>query len=421
MARRGLLAELAHQSRVQARERERAERAEVREYNAAVRRAEQARRAAERAQAQSERAAEAERKQFEKEARDAHIAEMEAEVEERNLRLAEIYSELDSLLASTLGVDDHVDLESLRVTVNHPPFDRQELEIPKTPPAFPPDPREPIFVNPDPPKGFAALFGKEKKHAAAIAKAQAAHVNALVEWRADLDRISARRQRALEAHSIAEQERLTALEEARARYARECAARETAANESNRQVDELIANLAYGTPEAVQEYVSIVLSNSVYPDHFPVTHTFEFDPSSAELRLRVCVPGPSSIPEIKAYKYTKSTDEISETGLSQKVCRDRYAGAVHQVALRSLHEVFEADRRGIVGTISLEVGTQTIDPATGRHTYIPFVVVGVERSMFVEFNLAAVVPPLTLERLGASVSKNPHSLVPAETSGIRRS
>ena len=90
------------------------------------------------------------------------------------------------------------------------------------------------------------------------------------------------------------------------------------------------------------------------------------------------MPGPSEIPEIKSYKYAKATDEIVSTSLSQKECRDRYAGAVHQVALRSFHEVFEADRRGLIKTISLEVGTDTIDPATGQRTYVPFVIAAAE-------------------------------------------
>jgi restriction system protein len=53
-------------------------------------------------------------KQLEKQAREAHVAAKEAEVEERNLRLEEIYSEIDALLLSTLGIDDHVDLEAFR-------------------------------------------------------------------------------------------------------------------------------------------------------------------------------------------------------------------------------------------------------------------------------------------------------------------
>lgn len=421
MARRGFLATLVHQAQVAAREQERAQRAAVRDYNAAVRRAENARRAAERAQAQFARASEADRKRLEKEARQTHIAAMEAEVEERNLKLAEIYAEIDLLLAATLQVDDYVDLESLRVVAEHPPFDRPDLEKPISKPNPIPDPPQPVFAAPDPPKGLVAKLFKKNQHAAAVAMAERAHEESLVEWRVRLEQVVGFRQEALKAYARAEAERTAALESARVRYNEESATRETEAAERNRRLDELIANLGYGSPEAVQEYVSIVLSNSVYPAHFAVTHEFEFEPSTAELRLRTLVPGPNKIPEIKAYKYTKSADEITAISESQKVCRDRYASAVHQVALRSIHEVFESDRRGLIGTISLEVGTEAVDPATGRQTYVPLVVVGAERETFLEFDLAAVVPALTLRRLGAAVSKNPYELVAAETSGVRRS
>jgi restriction system protein len=221
----------------------------------------------------------------------------------------------------------------------------------------------------------------------------------------------------MEVRQRAEAKRLEVLAVERQRYQRECEAREVEAKESNLRLDSLIANLGYGTPEAIHEYVSIVLSNSVYPEHFEVSHEFEFEASTAELRLRVTVPGPEAIPEVKAYKYAKATDEIVSTALSQKECRERYAGAIHQVALRSFHEVFEADRRGLIRTVSLEVGAQATDPATGRPAWLPFVVAAAERGSFLHFELAAVVPALTLSKLGAAVSKNPYALVAAERAG----
>jgi restriction system protein len=167
--------------------------------------------------------------------------------------------------------------------------------------------------------------------------------------------------------------------------------------------------------------VSLVFANSAYPADFPVEHDFEFDPATAELRLRVLVPAPDKVPSTNTYKYAKSSDEITSTSLSQKACKDRFAGAVHQVALRSVHEVFEADRRGHIKTISLEVGTETIDPATGKETYVLFVATGAERDAFLELDLANVVPTATLGHLGASLSKNPFGLVAADGSGVRRS
>jgi len=78
------------------------------------------------------------------------------------------------------------------------------------------------------------------------------------------------------------------------------------------------------------------------------------------------------------------------------------------------------ERLNCRGIVRYGVGTDTIDPATGRQAYVPFVVVGAERESFIEFNLSAVIPALTLDRLGAAVSKNPYGLVTAETSGVRR-
>jgi restriction system protein len=415
----GFLADLERASRQGAQRQARAQRAAVREHNAAVRRTEQAQRASERANMQLAKANEAERKRLEKEARAAHIEAKEAEVAERNAVLAELHDDIDSLLQATLGVDDYVDLETLRTPTVHPPFDRGDLETPTPPPAPIPEPPEPLYVPPPQPGGLGGIFGK-KKHAEAVIAAEAAHQSAMERWRVALDNVSRRREDAAKAHAAAEADRTQRLKVERARYSAECAARDAETKERHKELDQLIANLGYGTAEAVQEYVSIVLSHSVYPSAFTVTHDFSFDPATAELKLRALVPSPESIPNVKAYKYTKASDSITESPLTQKESKERYAGAVHQVALRSIHEVFEADRRGLIRTISLEVGTNTIDKATGKETYVPFVAAGAERDKFLEFDLSSVLPSATLAHLGATISKDPFNLAPADLSGIRR-
>lgn len=414
------LSELNRAAKIMAREHEKAMRAAERERVAAVRLAEQARKADERAAAQLTRAQAADRKRLEKEAKAAHLAAQTAEVDELNLDLNAKYEDIDSLLAATLDVDDYVDLESLRVVVDHPRFDRPELREPVRPPAPIPDPPEPVFIAPPPPTGISSVFGGAKKHARAVEAAKARHEEAVAQWNDSLLQLERDRQVAAEKHERIEKNRLAMLQAETARYERECAAREAEAVKRNAAVDELIANLGYGVPEAVQEYVSIVLDNSVYPEHFPVTHEFSFEAATAELRLRVLVPPPDQVSDIKAYKYVKASDEISTTKLSQKACRDRYASAVHQVALRSIHEVFEADRRGLIQTVSLEVGTDTVHPATGLRGFIPFVAVASERKAFMEFDLSAIVPSATLDHLGAALSKDPYRLVASDTKGVRR-
>jgi restriction system protein len=419
MARRGFFAELQRQARIRELEHERQQRDMARQHSALVRQLEQAQKAAERARNQLAKAAAVERKRLEKEAHDAHIVAREIETNERNDALQSVYKDIDSLLEWTLTRDDYIDLTTLRVEAQHPPFDRSDLESPVPAPALIADPPKPVLQLPEQPRGLASFFGK-KKHAQAVEAAERAHEQAVTDWEAQCQNSARQRELAQKAHAGAEEKRRTELARERARYEEECRAREAEATDRNRSLDELIANLGYGTVDAVQEYVSIVLSNSVYPEHFPVSHDFDFDPATAELDLRVSIPEPSQIPSEKTYKYAKATDEIVATKLSQKECRERYANAVHQVALRSFHEVFEADRRGLIRTISLEVGTTAIDPGTGLHSYIPFVIAAAERNAFLALNLSAVFPAMALARLGAAVSKNPYALTPAERAGVRR-
>ena len=172
---RSVLSALNQAMRAMEREAAQQQRAAARKHAAVIRQAEQARRAEERANKIAARASIADRKRLEKEAKAAHVAAMEADVEERNSALANIYDDIDSLLAATLCVDDYVDLETLRRTTEHPPFDRSDLEVPTPPPTEIPVPDEPVLTLPMPPKGF---FGRKKKHAMAIASAEAAHSEA---------------------------------------------------------------------------------------------------------------------------------------------------------------------------------------------------------------------------------------------------
>ena len=163
----------------------------------------------------------------------------------------------------------------------------------------------------------------------------------------------------------AERQRLAQLLAAEAKYRAECKQREAEAEARNQAVTKLINDLAFDVESAIREYVGIVLSNSVYPEAFPVDYDHDFDLGTRELRLTVTVPPPSAVSVVKEYKYVKAKDEISSTALPVKAQKDRYAGAVTQVALRTLHEIFEADRGGKIYSIALMVGTEALSPATG--------------------------------------------------------
>ena len=360
-------------------------------------------------------------KKAEQEAKRLRIEAMEAEVSARNAVLAATYDEIDSILADTLDVDDYVDLETLRRVVEHPPFEPGHLATPNPRPEPIAEPNPPEFVPPPgEPKKFSLAPGAKKRYAALLAQAQADHAEATRAWKAAIASVPSQQEEQDRAYDAAESLRQQQLDAAKATYEAECSQREAEVADSNRALDELIANLGYGVEEAVQEYVAIVLGNSVYPDSFAVSHEFAFDATSGELTLKAGVPAPSSMPGIREYKYIKARDEITETAQSQKEQKERYANAVAQVAVRTLHEIFEADRAGRVQTISLTVGTETIDPGTGHLADIPFVAVASDRATFEAINLSNAVPAATLAHLKATVSKNPLGLVAIDLSkGVR--
>jgi restriction system protein len=346
-----------------------------------------------------------------KEAKAAIIESKFAKVEAMNEKISVQFCELENLLQATIDVDDYVDLDSLRKAEDSTPFDRPELEIPLKRPEDLMLPAEPAYQEPPKPKGF---FGRKKKLEAATARAKELFASEMSNWSRDVAAIQEKSDRILAAHVSAEKRRVDDLANEKARFKREL-------DEHNQNIDQFISNLAYGDPVALQEYIAIVVENSIYPDDFDISREFTYEPASAELVMRVSIPSPSTFPAVKSFKYVKSSDQIKETPLSKKEQKDRYCSVIYQVAIRSFHEVFEADRRGLIKTISLEVGTNDTDPATGLKGFIPFVGVSAKKESFMEFDLTNLVPIATLKHLGAAISKDPIGLLAANVSGIRKS
>jgi restriction system protein len=410
MAKRGFFAELQHQNQLAAKRQLQAERESARANAAAQRRADQARRQSERARAQLSRASAAQQKAAEREAKRLHEESQLAEVASLNAQLVETYDEIDSILSATLAVDDFVDLEQLRVVAEHPPFAHTDLEVPTSPPTRIAAPPEPVIVEPEPPKGLGGMFAGKRKHAEAVAAVRAAFAVTHQAWQTVAAGVPARQLQQVQERDGAEQQRLAQLEQARSEYRCECDEREAQAAATNQALDELISGVRTGLDTAVQEYVGIVLGNSVYPEALCVAHDFQFDSELKELVLTVLVSSPAGLPSEKEYRFVKAKDEIVATALPKKDLKDRYGNAVYQVALRTLHEVFEADRMGHINTIALTVVTEAIDPATGLNKQTRLVAVGAERRSFAKFDLSNIVPFATLQHLNASISKSPYDL-----------
>lgn len=366
---RGFFAELAAIQR----ERERALKAEIRRQQAAHREAERARRAYERAQAAEE-----------KERRRLYVASQEAEVNLRNEQVEGFISELQNLLGATLHVDDFLDWEALKEEPDVPPFQPGGLEVPA--PA-------PELQLPPPPSGLGKLFGRDK-HEAAVAEARQQYERAVAE------------------HASKERQRETRLAQAKSEYDSMVAKLEEAAAEKNREIDRFRSEFEAGKPQAVTNYFDLVLQSSSYPDGFPQHTKIAYVPESKQLVVEYELPTFDVVPEVKAYKYVKTKDEVTSTPRPATQRRALYASLVSQIALRTLHELFEADRSDKLETIVFNGFVQTVDKATGKPIKPYLVTLRTTKDVFQALDLAQVEPQACLKGLNAAVSKSPAELAP---------
>jgi restriction system protein len=408
--RRGFFAELQHQSVVADRNRRQAQAAAVRDQARASAASERARKAENRARALRTRGDAAALKAAEALSVREHLESRQAEVEALNSDLEVQLEEIDGLLSATLAVDEFVDLGALHKQAEHPPFTSVH-ERPLSPPVPIQAPPEPVFVAPVEPKGLSGMFGGKKKFHEGLTRAQAEFAVAHDAWQVEAGQVPMRQFEQMEEQRKADEVRQAQLEADMATYRDECGQRQRKVDEDNAELDRLIQDLAAGKPDAVEEYIGIVFVNSVYPDGFPGVANYHYDAATRELAVSLQFPRPEQVAGVKQYKYVKAKDEIAETQQTQKEQRERYSNVVNNMTLRTLHEMWESDRAGHIGTISLTGFVEHIDPATGKEVQTPLVALATERDRFLDIDLSRVTPHETLRHLDANLSKNPHGLV----------
>jgi restriction system protein len=364
----GLLADLQREAEQQRRAQEQEQRRLQREY-------ERAQREAERQAAREEK----ERKQLYAEQR-AH------EAEHLNVLLRKRVAELEGLLTATLSVDDYIDVESLKITFSEPVFDDRGLSQPE------PAPEQELVK---PPSALGGLIpGAKAKYEAASATAQSEHADALEAWKER------------------EKERERALTEARSSHLEDVEKRRREVEEANGEIDRFGARLEAGEPAAIVDYLGMVLERSRYPDEFPNSHKLAFVPESKQVVIEHELPDFDAIPDVKEHRYVKSRDEITASARPATQRKALYSSVIAQMALRTLHEIFEADRLQHVETIVYNGVVDSIDKRTGQPARVCLVSLRTTRDAFDALQLDRVDPEECLKGLGAGVSKKPSELAP---------
>jgi restriction system protein len=361
-----------------------AERKRILQQNEQAKRQTQAARAVEKARKDYERAKSAN----EKEQARLYGESRQAQVDLQNEELEQQIQAFEHILLEALSKDTFIDLERLKEPLRIAPFNPGHLAIPEPPPQW-------AAFMPAEPTGIQKMLpGSKEKYAQEMAKAQQLY------------------QSHIEAHRSREMQRQQALARLKAQYDQYVSTEQRKLTEQNKGINDFKQALSEGAPRSVVDYFTMVLDASVYPDNFPHTAKLAYVPESKQLVVEYDLPTFEIIPEEGVYKYTKSKDIVTVTPRALSQRKALYASLIAQIALRTLYELFTADRTKILETIVFNGYVETINKGTGLPIRACLLTVRTSRDIFMGLNLRQVEPQACLTVLNASVSKNPTELTP---------
>ena len=293
--------------------------------------------------------------------------------------------ELDAVLTAGLHQGPGVSFASLKHSVEMQPFDPGGLDRPVAEPRW-------AQIAPRPPGAVGRMFGGSARYAREEAAAREAYEHECAR------------------HAAAESDRRRQLAERRRAYDHQAAEAAQAVTEHNAEVDQFEREFRAGEPEAVAQFLTLVLDASVYPEGFAHRTRALYRPEPREVVVEYELPPQSVIPVERDCKYVQARDEIDAVARPVKEIKDRYARLIAMVALRTIHEVFAADQAGVVGVVTFNGHVSTKDRATGQPVRPCLISASAQQELFATFVLADLDPVACLHKLNALVSLHPYDL-----------
>lgn len=330
----------------------------------------------------------------------------EASTEEAELRTRNALNALDAienLLAHTLSVDDTVDWRQLKRN------DKFSLKTPIKPVRekdvnFPPLPDKPIPVF----TFFEKLFKSKKQKK--IQEFDATYASLLQQWEVEKTSINLRNieieqnyQNAL----LSWDKDIKQWEVTKSQFLLE-------QQNFNKKIDllqELYNNL---DKAAIEEYCEIVLNNSQYPESFPKNFELDYNPENKVLIVDYELPSIKCFPTLKEIKFIASKNELKELHIPEAQLLKMYDDALYKITLRTLHELFEADKANGLSVVSFNGYVHTINKATGKEEDSCIVSIQTLKHEFLEIELSHVDPKICFKNLKGVSSTKLSSITPIQ-------
>lgn len=186
-------------------------------------------------------------------------------------------------------------------------------------------------------------------------------------------------------------ERETVLKAQQNHWEQEKAAFEESQRQHNERVEELKVGYEQKNPDSIVEYCEMVLNNSEYLENFPKHFSLQYNEVNGMLLVDYQLPSLNEIPSINNLRYVKSRDETETKYLSNAAHTKLYDSAIYQIALRTLHELFEADTVDALKAVNFNGFVTATNPSTGHKETSCIISVQAQKEPFEAINLKGIV------------------------------
>ena len=173
-------------------------------------------------------------------------------------------------------------------------------------------------------------------------------------------------------------------------------------------------NQAYSHREliGVEYFFNKILELSKYPSYFPKEFEIQYLPDTKTIIIDYSLLQLDALPTLKAVKYIQTRQEFTEAYLSKTELNKLYDNILYQVALRTVNELYLADKDKLLGAIVFNGWVLSIDKGTGKKTNACILSLQVTVDEIEQINLELVEPRICFRKLKGVSSSKLHGLAP---------
>lgn len=167
----------------------------------------------------------------------------------------------------------------------------------------------------------------------------------------------------------------------------------------NQEIDRQKEAYFNKNPDAIKKYCELVLSNSLYPEMFKQEFELHYQSENGVLIVEYLLPSLDELPTLTEVKYVAARNEFAEKHLPEAQKIKLYDEVIYQAALRTIHELYEADTIDALSTIVFNGYVTPLNRATGHLETNCIMSMQAKRNEFLAINLNAVEPKTCFKQL----------------------